>query len=574
MRVVISPTYSDIFEGDVPSLNDLLKDIPSEVVITILSLINSQLYLGNSIETQMRIFEFLSFRQSSETKSKILSRLIKKSEKEPSIEFFGLLYSTEFIHYELVHYRDFQIIDTTPDQELNLIKAYFLVAEMVNEKYHSAYKSNESLEAEYFQKMTWPTLIDQFEVNHNINPITGMVKGLTLLNYLEFHSPYKKYVDSFLLKNEKKKTWNYILDLINLVKSSWEAQKNNPNKLSPPAFKESYGFNSLFQNFAISIENYTKEYAHDKKNFSGLKDKPLFRLKTENYIVLNWNFLSNKLYDGLLFDFFNQSGISENKEFKSILDFKNFISNYVIEKFLFKKLIEKCFAKNGVFVFDDGTKMGFPDAYVRDGKHIFLIEIKDAFFPASSVNSLSYEAIKNTIDQKYNNEKKGTGQIIKQLERLKDATYEQKTFEQLKLKRRNLSIYPIMIYTDNFFNLPGINQYLKIELRNKIKVKQLESVFGKIEDLTFVNLSYLIDNIHFLSRKEFNFKRLIKEYHERIKASEKRLVDQRTIENLFSVNDPFESVISNKYSKEINANKDYVETIVKLLNLTENLDNG
>jgi hypothetical protein len=105
MRVVISVTYSEIFDGDTPDLKDLLNDIPSEVVISILSLINSQLYLGHDLKTQIRILNFLTFRQSDQTKSKILSRLIKKSEKEPSIEFFGLLYSTEFIHYELLNYR-------------------------------------------------------------------------------------------------------------------------------------------------------------------------------------------------------------------------------------------------------------------------------------------------------------------------------------------------------------------------------------------------------------------------------------------------------------------------------------
>lgn len=573
MRVVISVTYSEIFDGDTPDLKDLLNDIPSEVVISILSLINSQLYLGHDLKTQIRILDFLTFRQSDQTKSKILSRLIKKSEKEPSIAFFGLLYSTEFIHYELLNYRDFHIKDTTPQQELNFIKAYFLIVEQVNTKYSSVFKFNETSDVNHFQKTTWPTLIDQFEINHNVNPITGMVKGLTLLNYFEFHSPFANHVKTFLQKNQKEKTWNYILDLINLIKSSWDTQRQDPSKLYPFSFNESYGFSSLFENFAISVDNYAKEYGSEKRNFSGLKSKPLFKVKERNYIVLNWNFLSNKLYDGLLFDFFNQSGISENAQFSSFLNFKKYISEEVIEKYLFKKLIEKCFSKKHItLLFDNGTTQGFPDAYARDGKHVFLIEIKDAFFPSSSVNSLSYDIIKDSVDQKYNNEKKGTGQIVKQIEKLKDSTFEQKTFGQLKLKKRNLRIYPIIIYTDNFFNLPGMNQYLKNEFSSKIIAKHLNGEFEKIEDLTFVHLSFLVDNIHFLSNPKFTLKKLIEEYHQRIRAMENKFEKKKSMESMFSVNDSFESFVSTKYKDEIRTSKDYVETIVKILNLTENLD--
>jgi hypothetical protein len=44
------------------------------------------------------------------------------------------------------------------------------------------------------------------------------------------------------------------------------------------------------------------------------------------------------------------------------------------------------------------------------------------------------------------------------------------------------------------------------------------------------------------------------------------------MEILFSINDPFETFVSAKYANEIRTSKDYVETIVKVLNLTENLE--
>ncbi len=223
----------------------------------------------------------------------------------------------------------------------------------------------------------------------------------------------------------------------------------------------------------------------------------------------------------------------------------------MIEKHLFQKLIDKCFNKKHItLLFDNGEFQGFPDAYVRDGKNVFLIEIKDAFFPSSSVNSLSYNTIKDTIDQKYNNEKKGTGQIVKQLEHLIEATFEQKTFDQLRLKKRNLRIYPIMIYTDNFFNIPGMNQYLKSEFSNKLKAKNLNREFEKIEHLTFIHLSFLVDNIHFLSNPKFTLKKLIDEYHQRIGRMEKKFEKVKSMESMFSVNDSFESYLQNVYAEK------------------------
>lgn len=573
MRIAITPTYTDIFDGDVPKLEDLIADIPSETIISMLSLISSHLYLsGHGLPTQFSILTFITFRQPPQNRLKILERLQQKSRREQSIEFFTQLYCMEFAHYEFTHYRDFKINDTTPKQELNFLKAYFVVAEQVNEKYMIAFDENSKLDGDYFQKNTWPTLFDQFEINHRQNPFTGMIKGMALFNFLEFHSPYGEYVRRFLAKHKKEKSWNYILDLMTLIKSSWDIIKEGPDKLPPFSLKSTEGFNSLFESFTISVQGYSKGYSESKKNFTGLKSKPLFEIKKDHFLVLNWNFLSNKLYDGLLFDFYSQSGISENKTFKEFIEFRKYISDKLTEQFLFRKLVAQCFRKKHmVSLFDDNSRNGLPDAYVRDGKHIFLFEIKDAAFPVSSSNSFSFKSIKSSIDQKYNTDKKGTGQIIKQLELLKNGAFEEKNFEELKLKRRNLKVYPVMIYTDNFFNIPGINRYLDIELKEKIKLKQFNVVFGKIENLTFINLSFIIDNIQLFADKELGFRTLVDIYHKEIEKSEKKHKKINTEVSLFSINESFEEVISRKYPDKARK-RDNIKTMTKILNLMENLD--
>src|SRR5690606_31479094 len=97
-----------------------------------------------------------------------------------------------------------------------------------------------------------------------------------------------------------------------------------------------------------------------------------------------------------------------------------------------------------------------------------LFEIKDALFPADVIDSRSYEAIKKLMDDKYNGNNKGTGQLVKQLIHLKTGTYENKSFEDLGIKRRNLVIYPVLVYTDRHFGMPGFNRYLMDEFSNRI----------------------------------------------------------------------------------------------------------
>jgi len=207
------------------------------------------------------------------------------------------------------------------------------------------------------------------------------------------------------------------------------------------------------ESFVLDYTKYANEYSNGERNFSGLKESPLFRINDGEYLVFNWNFLSNKLYNGLLFDFYLRSTISQ--EFPTFLAFKKYISESVIEKFIFRKLIEQSFRKKQTkVIFDNLVISGMPDAYVRDNKYIFLFEIKDAFFSSSTMSSLSYSKIKETIDQKYNTEKKGTGQIVKQLKHLINSSYEENSFEKMNIKRRNIVVYPIIIYTDSLFNLP------------------------------------------------------------------------------------------------------------------------
>jgi hypothetical protein len=125
--------------------------------------------------------------------------------------------------------------------------------------------------------------------------------------------------------------------------------------------KSSTGFETLFEQFALDIKAYQTKFATGKSNYSVIKSTPLLKLENGDYLILSWPFLQSKMYEGLIFDFYQHSGIKEHKAFKTFMDFKNFIGGEVTEKYLFKNLLTACFkSKHQVLNFDDPAIPGIP----------------------------------------------------------------------------------------------------------------------------------------------------------------------------------------------------------------------
>ncbi len=128
--------YSDIYDGFKPTINELLEEIPSEAIIMILCAINSELYSSKDFEeTQVRMTKFITQRFSQEDNFFLVQKLRafqKKTNANPII--WGRRYVLEFMKHEFLNYRDLKGIELTPAYEINIFKAYLLIAEKLNLK--------------------------------------------------------------------------------------------------------------------------------------------------------------------------------------------------------------------------------------------------------------------------------------------------------------------------------------------------------------------------------------------------------------------------------------------------------
>jgi hypothetical protein len=527
IQVTISPSYEDLFEGPVPTIEKLLIGIPSKIVLGVLAMLNAELFQGHQgIPLQMRLFDLLMQRQTEEFRQSILNRARAKIflNNGEEIAFFSIRYNMEFIHYELINYRSIEEDDLSPEQEINFLKAYYLIVRGVSNFYTLNLKVQQVYNPLFFYQMVWPSFLEQFEIGIKVNPFEAMIKGFALLSYLKNHSEFEPYNQAFLVANGCRRIREYMGKLIEMAKAGYKKDNASGQEIASFVLFEQAEIRALLEHFSVDISAYKHTFKDDSKNFSGLRARPLLKVNGSAFIVLNWNFLSNKLYDGLIFDFYEHSGINEKAGYKSLPDFKRFISIMVTEKFLFEKLLTDIFQDQAeVLQFDNNQIPGHPDCYLRNGNEIALFEIKDAYFPAGAVTSGNLAEITEAIDIKYNTENKGTGQIIKQLKFMTSGSFESSGNTAAV---HELTIYPVIVYTDQNFALPGINNYLKGAMKKKLDESGLERKFKSMIPVTFISLHFFMKLTAAKDRIKRPFMELISAYHSYIETVQKKLENE------------------------------------------------
>jgi len=575
MEIAVVPTYKDIFKEDPPEIKDLIADVPSKLGISLFSIINAELFLGgNGEDTQLKIFKFIIQRFSYMQKRQLfkgISPYIKEGNN--FISLFNIAYSTAFIEYELLNFRDFEIEDTNPDQEFRVFKSYLILIQNINEKDSKIFDEvplEEIKKEEFFQVKTWPLIIKQFEFNYKVEPMFQAIKSIAMLDFLSKNSKTREYYNNFLLVVQKYSAWHYIFDFLEIVKVSFNYNNNlkfrNFSIIVTPEFEPFLDF------FSIDVNSFRA----DKQlhiDYYGIKKKPLFRLQECTYIVMNWNFFYNQINLGLLFDFYNRSGIKHL--YKKFPDFQNFIATHVSEDLLFKKLLNKSFKKGfNKVVFDDKSSDALPDCYYREGKYIFLFEFKDYLIDKNVIHNANYNEIKKYVDFKFicnqEGKSKGIRQILRQIKDLNVSPYYFDNFIEKGIKKRNIVIYPIIVYTNFFYSMPGLNNYLNNEFRAELNVYFSSDKFelGQVRDITMIDLEFFYRNFLNLERGLIDFRKLINMYHARLKAQTKKASKSNDVNDFIKAFSSFDEMKSNNVNKKFpSGNRGFVESLLDTLDI-------
>jgi hypothetical protein len=490
MNIVLSPGYKSIFGKSDEKYEDFLSAVPSNAILTVLIALNLELYGPMpEIEKQKRLIKMIAARFSL-SQRQLLDNAYQHYRHITNGQFqghyFGRRYLLAMIVKELNRNEQGTSDGLTPEQEFNIFKAYLLAVDEVNDQDQQAYsllKANETSPLIHLRLLWIQT--NQFQFNDQGNPPYQLFKVSCLGKFLidTYRSEMREYLHSLGMTS----VGNLIHSFVQLASTAIAVEKEG--ELSKVRFiSPGPGVNTAHLE-SICINNIIgsgKIFPLD------LKQRPLYRMPDERYIVMDIAMLHRKIYMGPYFDFLTaklkSTGISFHK-------YSSQVSKQVLEEKCFKAIVSMMKKGNSdILHFDDGSDAS-PDAYYRFGKTIFLIEFKGYLLREELSNTLDFDAFKTFIDQRFiknaDGNAKGITQVKTYLDRLmaREYTFDTKFVDEIY--RNNYVVVPIICFDEYTFTLPGLNDYLSVCFRNELSNLNLGRV--TVKPLTMISLSTLFE---------------------------------------------------------------------------------
>jgi len=340
------------------------------------------------------------------------------------------------------------------------------------------------------------------------------IKAVYFFKFIESNDIFKEYLTSFLAEYNLKDWQKYLVNILSLYVRKFETLKIPSILNIKDEFPEIISF---IEQFCFNTENYQKS-----DDFSVIRKTPIYNIGDNEYLFLNLNFFVDKLFQGIQFDFFRiikKCKLKYNgKEISGFDQFRSIYAEQISEKGIFYETIKYSFEKNKYKLLDGDTlkkklKEGEPDFYIRDKGKIYLFEYKDVILNAKVKHSYDFQKIKDEISIKMiSNQKgsqKGITQLFNSIEKIKNGEYNVvDDYSQLS----DCVIYPIIVFTDFSFNLPGVNYFLNKEFRKKIEDSSL-SEKHKVKDVTLIDLDTFLKFQDLFREKKLKINNTLNEYH-------------------------------------------------------------
>jgi hypothetical protein len=501
MKMQILPVFKDIFPNEhQPEIKDLIKSIPTDAILKVCCYINSQLYFSKErLKTEIKIFvHFIERIQDDKLRNAPYYRLREFQQKivgqdtaifplPHTLKLIEIAYQSDYIPYDK---------DTTPEQDLDILKSLLILNSDVNNKTSAIFRETDISSHESIYKVFWSSLLPDPTVFLRKNLVISVYKSVCFLKFLQVK--YPKNLEEYVKVNQVDHFIRIPLKLFELYSNGYNREKDFFYSHFKSDIMEN---NPVILNLSLDVANSSREEYFRKKlnlNYKGIRTYPFLKLKGNEYHISNWNFIIEKFYEGMVFDFFQKTDIRKEKGIGSFENYKSRMGDDFSNVF-FMDLMKEIFSALPLICLKDkerNEKCDY-DFYIRIKNCVFFFEFKDVLFPINE----TYDEIKSTIDTKLvSNEKekhKGIGQIVRHIRTFNtDATiYDDLKKEGIFLK--DIVVYPILIYSDHAFGMTGVNDYLNSIFENEIK----KDVFSfQVRGLAMISLDFFMeefDTFHF-----------------------------------------------------------------------------
>jgi hypothetical protein len=138
-----------------------------------------------------------------------------------------------------------------------------------------------------------------------------------------------------------------------------------------------------------------------------------------------------------------------------------------------------------------------------------------------------------------------------------------------KFKQSSMTIYPIIVVTNAYYSIPGIEDYLNTIFKNRISEinEEKKLPFKKIKDVVIIQLDFFLKSFLEFGEGKVDFNSVLDEYLESLKKLRIRATkDPMNVEKFLDSNTNFEQQ-NFKLTHSIFQNKNYVKEIFRTLEL-------
>jgi hypothetical protein len=494
-QALVNISYDDVFDNyDSVNIAGLINEIPSYNAIEVLCFFMAQIHVNErDLEIQLLLLKMWSSRFNSDIQEKILLFIQKHLDSQHQFIFINNPSCLLLIEQILSNYNGQRQSDLTPDQELNLFRAYLFCTKVWLDKQVLPNDEETIATEDDLLKIMLPNQLPYVELLELKDFRIQFVKAIYFFKYCQSSTEFKTLLEIFL-KDRNVNSWQeYIIYILSVY----------TRDLSPGKIPSILSIESDFHQVRDWMETNCMDLTQFVKDddFKNIREKPIFKMDEKQYAFLNLNFFVDKLFQGIRFDFANSlirnKATYNGKQIKRWDDFNSIYTSVFSEKILFYQVLQYAFQKNKDYVLVDGTELeskvgeGAPDFYIRNKTKIYLIEFKDILINRNIKHSYNFEKITEELNLKFIENQEGRSKGIKQLiacieKFLNEGT---KQFDDFDFSKA--IIYPVIVYNDFSLNAVGVNYFLNKKFNDLINRNRLSEKIT-IKNLVMIDLDSFI----------------------------------------------------------------------------------
>ena len=572
------PGYKDLFGDSSESYHDLVDNISSEIIIRVCSALNNELNgVGGMAGNQLKILSNFALTFTEDQRKDLSRRLGEYQQiigKDNNVILFGTRYLMSMVLKELNNNRIAEINLNAPAVEYQLFKAYLLIVDEVAASDNAAidFKALPAGDPQNLLRLMWLPMISQFEFNEHSNFLFETYKTLCFFKYLQ-NSEYFQYFKEYLFSLNFKSAGAY-LGSFNSINNTIHSSDPNARMLNRLNYivPDEGADQTLLQKLSVNLK------VKDSYSLGDLKKMPLCYAKDrKGYLVIDYDYSQKKMFRGAFFEtchntsLTNQPGYSK-KDKQTIFNTYNQRSADSFEKDYFKPVIQ-LFTSQGcdLIYFDDGADND-PDAYIRIGHNVLLLEFKAYVFPEEQSENPDFDKLIKYLDNRFvksdKGKHKGVGQLVEQIRLFQTDHFKFDPEGARLLKNGELHFYPVIVYNDFNFSMPGINTHLNQCMWELVEDKP--ELKASMKPLVMLNLETILD-IVITGGKAPDLGNLIFMYYNFLLENRAILNIEPTILNLTRSHCSFDEFYRAYIEKSQIENKNMREFLHQLLELS-NID--